>query len=285
MFNNVNKYFVVYYLSIIKFIGRSVLLIVSGVLNFINSLKSYITILYLKYNSKFLLILALPIVCDFNFLFTIYYYNYFIMCIFSLVYFVSLFLNLSVFSSLFSEYLIYIGYLLGNCEQITGLFSNLSFSNNLFGVSDELEIKFTELTETENYILLSEGLNPEQNEPVSSQTTSEQQDPTLGTEINDPKNLPSNIPNEIVSELNNIKVLDDLFVGLTHVVDSPNMDYEYKAGVLNSNKDLYNDYFTNTLNQAIANNDQSKITETNNNIEKFNSEITNLQLKLESTKK
>ena len=207
------------------------------------------------------------------------------MCIFSLVYFVSLFLNLSVFSSLFSEYLIYIGYLLGNCEQVTGLFSNLSFSNNLFGVSDELEIKFTELTETENYILLSEGLNPEQNEPVSSQTTSEQQDPTLGTEINDPKNLPSNIPNEIVSELNNIKVLDDLFVGLTHVVDSPNMDYEYKAGVLNSNKDLYNDYFTNTLNQAIANNDQSKITETNNNIEKFNSEITNLQLKLESTKK
>ena len=80
-------------------------------------------------------------------------------------------------------------------------------------------------------------------------------------------------------------MLDDLFVGLTHVVDSPNMDYEYKAGVLNSNKDLYNDYFTNTLNQAIANNDQSKITETNNNIEKFNSEITNLQLKLESTKK
>ena len=55
--------------------------------------------------------------------------------------------------------------------------------------------------------------------------------------------------------------------------------------MVNSNKDLYNDYFTNTLNQAIANNDQSKITETNNNIEKFNSEITNLQLKLESTKK
>jgi hypothetical protein len=238
----VKQYIVISYKSIIKFIYNMFLLIVVSVLGLFNNLKSYLKNLYFIKNNQIIFILALPLIYDFNFVFTIFYYNYLLMFSSLLVYLVFSILNFAVLQdgSLLSQSLIHLQFLFDHFDQIIALLKNISPPNDPFVQDIEQDLVSIDTPTKDSNILLMKKEGPQQAMVQNSALYAGQ-------------------PVEHVQAVNNAQNLQQLISALNGIRLDPKLSYQEKLGLLNHSRDVYTqhyDYLLNThkfhRNDAIA---------------------------------
>lgn len=255
----IKQYIVIFYKSVVKFIDFYTLLIVGQVLNIISILKSYLKSLYFKNNNPIIFILALPLIYDFNLLFTIFFYNYLLMFSSMLVYFSFSFLNFAVLQdgSLLSQCFIHLKFLFDHFDQVIALLKNISPPKDPFVLELEQDIVSIDTTNKDSYILLMKN-NAAQQVVVQNPALYEGQ------------------PIQHVQAINNANNLKEMASALEAIRMDPNMSYQAKFDMLFHSKIAYTDYFNYLLKSAQVKSDLATIAKAQNGLSYCNNELPKL---------
>lgn len=228
-------------------------------LNIISILKSYLKSLYFKNNNPIIFILALPLIYDFNLLFTIFYYNYLLMFSSMLVYFSFSFLNFAVLQdgSLLSQCFIHLKFLFDHFEQVIALLQNITPAKDPFVLDLEQDIVSIDTTTKDSYILLMKNNGPQQG-VVQNPALYEGQ------------------PIQKVQVLNSVKSLQELASVLETIRLDPNLSYQVKFNMISHSKLVFTDHFNYLLQSAQIKNDLATIAQAQNGLSYCNNELPKL---------